>query len=440
MKNKFTQSIGFKILFFYVLLALINTSFVIFIIFENQVELISKNTKIESELQFSNLINSIKKFSSEIQQGTVFSYNKNDKSTDQFLKLISPHLTTYFIITEKNQILHRSDAKVDPPKTMAEDILRSITTKKFTGKEYYLRIDEKKNFIYCYIPLGDFQLGNTFLLAYKDISSLNESLKNLYRQAIYIILVVLFFHAMFALVLFKYIINPIKLLNDGAKRLSELDFEKRISFPGRNDEFGSLAESYNNMADSIFENLKKLKDDAYTSKKNQLRMSNLTVKDELTDLYNRIYMNERIQEEVKKYNNKKIVSALLLIDIDNFKEIYNIYGNKSGDIILLEISKIIIRNCIETDIISRFTNDRFAVLSCDCSLKNIKKISEKIRSDIEKNTVITPDGKFTVTASIGISLTNVLKEPGKANDLVNSAETALMQAKREGKNRVEIVS
>jgi diguanylate cyclase (GGDEF)-like protein len=440
VKKKFFHSIGFKIIFFYILLSLINVSFVIFIIFENQVELISKNSKIETELQFSNLISSLKKFSSEMNKGTLFGFDKNQKSLDNFLKMINPHAKNYLIISEKNRVLHKSDAGLQPPLTMPEDILRSITVKNFSGKEYYLRIDEKGKKIYCYIPLSDFQLGNIYLIAVKDISSLNSSLKNLYRQAIYIILVVLLFHAMFALVLFRYIINPIKLLNQGVKRVRNLDFSTHILLPDRNDEFGTLAESYNNMADTISENMKMLKDDITSSKKIQKKMEKLTVKDEITGLLNRIYMIERIQEQVRKTYKNKNDSALLIIDLDDFKDINNIYGNKSGDIILLEVSKIITRNCSETDLISRFSADKFAVLSDNSSLKYVEKLSKKIKSDIEKNTVITPDGKFSVTASIGVSFCRSIKKTGSADDLIKSAEHALKQAKLKGKNRIEIIS
>ncbi len=75
MKIKFSRSIGFKILIFYIVLALINISFIISIIFENQIELISKNSKLESEQQISNLIGSLKQFSTEMKKGTLFAYN-----------------------------------------------------------------------------------------------------------------------------------------------------------------------------------------------------------------------------------------------------------------------------------------------------------------------------------------------------------------------------
>lgn len=441
MKNKFTRSIGFKILIFYILLALINVSFVISIIFENQVELIAKNSKLESEQQISNLISSLKQFSSEMKKGTLFMDDKDQKFLNQFINLIKPYAPSFFIITENDKILYKSNKKLNPPLTMAEDVLRSITAENFSGKEYYLRIDEKKRIIFCYIPLDNFQLGNTILLISKDISSIDESLKNLYYQAIYVIIVALFFHAVFAFILFRYIIIPVKLLNQGALKLAKGDLSARILLDERKDEFGSLADSFNKMADSISESIVSLSGKADRAMETKYISETQTVIDELTGLFSRIYMLERINEEIKKMINKKTSSSLLIVDIDNFSEITNIYGNNTRDIILLETSKIIIRNCAETDIISRFSGNNFAILTTDCSIEHITALSENIRHEIEQNVIITPDGNFSVTTSIGASFICYSSEekPQAENDLLVSAETALSRAKQKGKNRIEII-
>lgn len=442
MKTNYIRSIGFKILFFYILLALINVSFIISIIFENQVELISKNSKLESEQQISNLISSLKQFSSEMKKGTLFTNDKDKQMLKQFIDLIHPYTSSFIIITENNSVTYKSNKALVPPPTMAEDVLRTLTAKNFSGKEYYLRIDDRQQIIYCYIPLGDFQLENNVLLVLKDISSLTESLDNLYRQALYVIIVALFFHAVFALILIRYIIIPVRLLKQGARKLAEGDFSARIVLSERKDEFGSLAESFNNMADSISNNVVTLSDKAERAIETRYKSETLTVLDELTGLFSRIYMLERVNEEIKRALINKMSLSLLIIDIDNFVDIIKIYGSNSRDIIVLEISKIIIRNCAETDVISRFSGGNFAVLITDCSIEHIKDLSEKIRLEIENNTVITPDGKFSVTASIGASFINSGsgEKPEAGNTLMSSAEEALSQAKKNGKNRVEIIS
>jgi diguanylate cyclase (GGDEF)-like protein len=442
MKTNYIRSIGFKIIFFYMLLALINISFIISIIFENQVELISNNSKLESEQQISILIGSLKQFSSEMKKGTLFTIDKDQKYINQFINLIQPYTNSFIIISENNTILHKSNKALVPPSEMAEDVLRTVTAKNFSGKDYYLRINDQRQIIYFYIPLADFQLGKNVLLVIKDISTLNESLKNLYRQAIYVIMVALFFHAVFALILFRYIIIPIRLLKKGAEKLADGDFTARIVLSHRKDEFGSLAESFNKMANSIADNVVTLSDRAERAIETRYKSEALTVLDELTGLFSRIYMLERINEEIKRTLMNKTSLALLIIDIDNFTDIIKIYGNNTRDIIVLEISKIVIRSCAETDVISRFSGGNFAILIADRPIEHIRDLSEKIRLEIENNTVITPDGKFSVTASFGVSFINSVPggKPETGNTLMSSAEEALALAKKQGKNRVEIIS
>ncbi|HPI89698.1 MAG TPA: diguanylate cyclase [Spirochaetota bacterium] len=441
MKKTIIQSIGFKILLFYFLLTLINVSFVVSIIFENQVDLISQNVQFKSERQFSQLIDAAKQYTAEMKQGTLFSHIDNRESIDRFIEIISPYAPQYAIITEKNRVLKKSDASFQVPATLTQDMMRAAAAKNFSGRDYYLRIDEKKKKIYCYVLLGGPQTEQTALLSVRNISLLDASMKNLYNQAVFVIIVVLFFHAIFALALFRYIINPLKALNDGAIKLSEGDYKVRISLSGRDDELGALAQSFNTMADSIYTNIKNMTADVEKAVELKNRTDLLAVKDEFTGLYNRIYMNERIQEEAARSRINKKTTALVFAVVDKFNDISVVYGPKSGDIIMLEISKIITKHAADTDIVSRFGTDMFAVLSPDCSPERIREVSECIRADVEKKTIITPDGQFTMTVSIGAAVQKFdsSQAPKTETEFIASAEAALSRAVKAGRNRVEII-
>jgi len=441
MKKTIIQSIGFKILLFYFLLTLINVSFVVSIIFENQIDLISQNVQFKSERQFSQLIDAAKQYTAEMKQGTLFSHIDNRESIDRFIEIISPYAPQYAIITEKNRVLKKSDASFQVPATLTQDMMRAAAAKNFSGRDYYLRIDEKKKKIYCYVLLGGPQTEQTALLSVRNISLLDASMKNLYNQAVFVIIVVLFFHAIFALALFRYIINPLKALNDGAIKLSEGDYKVRISLSGRDDELGALAQSFNTMADSIYTNIKNMTADVEKAVELKNRTDLLAVKDEFTGLYNRIYMNERIQEEAARSRINKKTTALVFAVVDKFNDISVVYGPKSGDIIMLEISKIITKHAADTDIVSRFGTDMFAVLSPDCSPERIREVSECIRADVEKKTIITPDGQFTMTVSIGAAVQKFdsSQAPKTETEFIASAEAALSRAVKAGRNRVEII-
>ncbi|MBN2039320.1 MAG: diguanylate cyclase [Spirochaetes bacterium] len=438
MKKKFFRSIGFKILFFYTLLSLINISFVISIIFENQVDLISRNIQLETEKQLSRLISSMKYFTSESRTGKLFDIKTDKDALDHIIKFIGPHFDDYIIYTEKGVVSYKSGSAKEPPETFIEDGLRSMTANTFAGNDYYLKIDEKERMIYCYVPLNNFRLGNSILLLRKDISRVNYALSSLYNQAIYVIIVVLLFHIIFAAILFRYIIQPVSLLTLGARKFSEGDLGVRIKI-NRKDEFNSLAETFNDMADSIEEKIHILSGEINTIKEDKEKIEKQQIRDELTYLFNRNYIMERVNEEITRAANKKTSTAFLLVDIDNFNEVNKIYGFQTCNIILMETAKAILRSCSEADTVARFGGEEFAVLSPDSSIEQTRITAEKIREAVEKNTIVTPDGEFSVTVSIGISfaggerLHSVRDNP----DLAVSAEEALLRAKTNGRNRIE---
>jgi hypothetical protein len=196
MKVKYGNSIVFRAMFFYMLLSLITVSFVVFIIFENQMDLISKNTRLEAERQFSALIGAIRKASSETARGSLFDRGEGNRIASSFLEMIKPYANSYMIITDSGRIVYRSSQDIQAPPTMAEDSLKSMTVREFSGSEFFLRTDEEKRLMYCYIPLGEDEKPKTetnILLIVRKINMLDEALHNLYRQALFVIWRLYFF-------------------------------------------------------------------------------------------------------------------------------------------------------------------------------------------------------------------------------------------------------
>ena len=140
----------------------------------------------------------MKKFTVEMKKGNLFETASESEALQQLVKIIDLHFREYLIISEKDAILHKSTQNEELPESFKEDTLRAMTASAFSGKDYYLRIDEGKKNVNFYIPLNDFYPGNSILLIKKDISALNRSLADLYKQVSYVILVVVFFHLVFA--------------------------------------------------------------------------------------------------------------------------------------------------------------------------------------------------------------------------------------------------
>lgn len=442
MRNKFFQSIGFKIMAFYVLLSLINLSFVISIIFENQVDLISKNTMLESEKQLSQLIGSMKKFTIEMKKGTLFNIKDDKETLSQFIKIINLHYKDFIIFSDKNIIIYKSSSEISLPDTYKEDGMRAMTAMAFSGKDYYLRVDDDNKIIDFYIPINDFLPENDILFVKKNIKSLNSSLADLYKQSVYIIFVVFFFHVIFAAVLYRYILHPVKILGEAAEKLSGGDLSVRVPVTGGKDEFDSLFVTFNKMAESINKNIKSVSSEMKTVKNIQRILEENEIRDDLTGLLNNIYISQRIGDELNQSKIQQRDLSLILINIDDFSKVNEVYGKQTGDIVLLEAAKKITENCTAGEIIARLSGEEFAVLSPEPTINFIIDLTEKIRSSINKTEIVTPDGRLSVTVSIGISYIKAedLVSIGNKNDVIQIARSALLRAKRSGKNRVEFNS
>ena len=184
------------------------------------------------------------------------------------------------------------------------------------------------------------------------------------------------------------------------------------------------------MAESIHANMTKLSNQIETEKEGPGKSDHTALRDRLTGLVGRAYMLERVQEEIKKAGKTGDLMAFFLIDIDNFQNINNVYGRQTGNIVLMETAKTILHTCMDTDIVARFGGEEFAVMSSGRTPAQVHNLAEEIR----------PDGEIPVTISIGVSYFDPAS-PNTADgyyDISQSAETALLEAKLRGRNRVEI--
>jgi diguanylate cyclase (GGDEF)-like protein len=438
MPSGIFKSLGFRILLFYILLSLIGLSFVISIIFENQVDLISKNIMLESEKKLFHLMGALNKLNIEISRGNLFDVKDEQKMLSHMAEAIEMHYENFIIFSENNSEIYKSSSEISLPETYKEDGLRSVTTVAFTGKSYYMRIDEETKRIHFYIPLEELNIrSNNILYIEENIDILDESLQDLYKQAVYVTIVVVLFHLLFAVILYRLIIQPVNELTITAQKLSRGDFTARAAFPDRKDEIGVLASAFNRMAGSINDNIQYLSSEMEKNRLSKEKSEKILIRDEMTGLLNEHYFFERLDEEIRfSKENKKNIS-LVLINIDDFKKLNEIFGKQTGDIVLLEVSRIIKNGCIKDGIAARVSGDEFALLFPLSSAGSIRDITEKIIVSVGQKEIITPDGKLSVTASAGI----VYFESEKFDLLriVEFAKEALKKAKENGKSRVEFI-
>ena len=158
----------------------------------------------------------------------------------------------------------------------------------------------------------------------------------------------------------------------------------------------------------------------------------LSTTDSLTQLYNRRKLGKQLKLEIARTERYDHALSLLLIDIDHFKSINDIYGHQIGDDILTQIACLIRTSIRETDIPGRWGGEEFMVLCPETNEKEAVILAEKLRGTIEEYDFSKLDNSCTI--SIGVAM-HQRGEP--ENTLVGNADKALYRAKTQGRNRVE---
>lgn len=162
--------------------------------------------------------------------------------------------------------------------------------------------------------------------------------------------------------------------------------------------------------------------------------------DGLTGLVNRRSFDEIIDDEFNRAQNMQMACSLILIDLDHFKLVNDNYGHQAGDEVLRRVSQILkerIKEIRSSDnvIAARYGGEELAVLLPDIGLAGTERVAEVIRHSIESATIQFNETQIPVTASIGIS-TYSQHTMESVESLVAAADSALYQAKAEGRNRV----
>jgi two-component system cell cycle response regulator len=162
----------------------------------------------------------------------------------------------------------------------------------------------------------------------------------------------------------------------------------------------------------------------------------MALTDSLTGVFNRRYVAAHLPRLLDRSGENQKPVAVLMFDIDHFKQVNDTYGHGVGDEVLKEVAVRCNRNVRNFDLVSRYGGEEFLVVMPDTDQDSALAVAERLRRTIaeEPFEVSDPVGRVTVTISIGVA---VAQWPGDTSEsLVKRADDALYQAKRTGRNRV----
>ena len=163
------------------------------------------------------------------------------------------------------------------------------------------------------------------------------------------------------------------------------------------------------------------------------RFAHMAILDGLTDLFNKGYFEELLGRETDRAKRYHLHLGLLMIDIDNFKEINDNLGHLIGDKVLQKLGNLLMNTTRRTDVAARYGGDEFVIITTQSTKENSYGLAKRIHRLVEQTPFIE-NVATKVTISIGISGYPI--DADDKNQLIAMADKALYEAKHLGKNRI----
>jgi len=213
---------------------------------------------------------------------------------------------------------------------------------------------------------------------------------------------------------------------------------------GRADEVGALTRELTRILELLQQQASQVREYAtrFETINEELRNANLRLRemsltDELTEVGNRRNFDMRIREEINRSTRFGHAFSLLLLDIDAFKNFNDDFGHVQGDAALRALGSLMRSISRDGDVPCRIGGEEFAFILPETLKADATAFAERIRRGVEES-IMAPDGTRSLTVSVGLA---AFPDDGKTQeDLLRAADDALYQSKREGRNRVTAFS
>jgi diguanylate cyclase (GGDEF)-like protein len=160
--------------------------------------------------------------------------------------------------------------------------------------------------------------------------------------------------------------------------------------------------------------------------------------DGLTGLHNRRYFFEVAERELERVRRAGSALAVLLLDLDRFKEINDTFGHQTGDRVLLAVADVLRSQLRAADVPARFGGEELVVLLPDTGLTRAAQAAERLRQAVARTALESPRGAVAVTLSAGVAALEGAELNESIDTLIGRADEALYAAKGAGRNQVAV--
>lgn len=159
--------------------------------------------------------------------------------------------------------------------------------------------------------------------------------------------------------------------------------------------------------------------------------------DGLTGVRNHRYFQEHLEREINRTIRGGHPLGLVMIDLDRFKKINDVYGHQAGDFVLREVCDLWRELVRDYDLLARYGGEEFVLVLPETDAEQALAVAEKLRAATAAHTFDNQGERYTVTASFGVSVFDPADREMDKNRLIEQADSALYEAKKKGRNRIE---
>ena len=214
------------------------------------------------------------------------------------------------------------------------------------------------------------------------------------------------------------IVRPLGRLTTGAAKVAGGDL--KVDLPVGRGEVGYLTEVFNGMVDRLREGRQQLEE--------------LLVTDPLTGISNRRHLMETLKSETRRSRRSKKAFSVLMVDVDRFKQFNDTHGHPAGDKALKAVAQVLRKVMRDVDYVARYGGEEFVVVLPNTDLQGAVRAAERVRERLARISVDVGQQSVSLTLSTGVAEFPIHGDSPES--LIASADAALYQAKRRGRDRV----
>jgi len=313
-----------------------------------------------------------------------------------------------------------------------------------TGWMEYDYNNQKRIAAYSYVPST--QWG---VIAQQPLDEAMGNAINVKIKSTLVLVCTIVVAILMALAIAGALAKPIADISEATNRLAEGDLTVKLKVMA-SDEIGQLATNFNNMTNQLVKRNEALSL-AHEELENQVKkrteelmivneeLRKISFLDGLTGIANRRYFDEFLAREWQRSKRENTSLALVMLDVDFFKDYNDAYGHIAGDECLKKIANILETTTKRaTDHAVRYGGEEFAIILPDTNVQGAMIVGERVRSGVEKLGIRHRKSPISEVVTVSLGITVELATETLPHTIIASADEALYQAKQNGRNQIKI--